>query len=185
MQKVVSHSNSMDMYQSETFTPPSKVKTPELRDYVRDLIAEMASNMRSVESSGAIAVTNFVYTDADYQSTNELGFALADTFMMELHQSGFTTLDFKVTDYIRITPEGDFAMSRDFLELEADIPADYVLVGKITDYKKGYRVLARIVDIKSKNILASGESFIPKKLVNMLMGEKYMQTTDSVVKVSS
>jgi TolB-like protein len=183
MQKAVSHSNSM--YQSATFAPPAQVMTLELKDYVRKLVAEMALNITSLESTGAIAVTNFVSTDLDYESTNGLGYALADTFMMELHQFGFKTLDFKVTDYIRITPQGDFAMSRDYLELKADIPVDYVLVGKITDYKKGYRVLARIVDVKSKNILASGESFIPKKLVNMLVNEKQTKTADFALKVSS
>lgn len=184
-QEEVIHTSSKGMYQSATFTPLVKNTNLELKDYVRELVAEMALNLHSVESSRAIAVTNFVFTNLDYQSTNELGHALADTFMMELHQFGFKTLDFKVTDFIRITPQGDFAMSRDHLELKSDIPVDYVLVGKITDYKKGYRVLARIVDIKSKNILASGESFIPKKLVNMLISEKHIQTADFAMKGSS
>jgi TolB-like protein len=173
------------MYQSATFRPPSNVMQLELEDYVRELVAEMSLNIRDVESTGAIAVTNFVFSDIDYQSTNQLGYALADTFMMELHRFGFKTLDFKVTDYIRITSQGDFAMSRDYLELEADIPVDYVLVGKITDYKMGYKVLARIVDIKSKAILASGESLIPKKLVNMLISEEHIQPADFTLKVSS
>ena len=46
-------------------------------------------------------------------------------------------------------------------------------------------VLARIVDIKSKNVLAVGESFIPKKLVNMLINEKHIQATAAAIKVSS
>lgn len=176
-------SSSKGMYQSATFAAPSKTTPPELRDYVRDLVAEMSLNLRAVDSSKAIAVTNFAFTNLDYDSTNELGHALADTFMMELHQFGFRTLDVKVTDFIRITPQGDFAMSRDYLELKADYPVDYVLVGKITNYKKGYRVLARIVDIKSKDILAAGESFIPKKLVNMLIDENPIGAADLAVRV--
>ncbi|MFT5676406.1 MAG: hypothetical protein ACI808_002351, partial [Paraglaciecola sp.] len=61
MQKAVSHSNSM--YQSATFAPPAQVMTLELKDYVRKLVAEMALNITSLESTGAIAVTNFVSTD--------------------------------------------------------------------------------------------------------------------------
>ena len=126
MQKRLSHStsDSTGMYQSGTFATPSTEMTPELRDYVREMVAKMAPDIRSVESAGAIAVTNFVTTDLDYDSTNGLGYALADTFMAELHRSGFKTLDFKVTDYIRITPHGDFAMSLDYLELKPDIPVE-------------------------------------------------------------
>lgn len=173
------------MYQSATFTSPSKASPLELRDYVRELVAEMALNIRSVDVSNAIAVTNFVSSDSDYQSTNELGFAIADSFMMELHQFGFKTIDVKVTDYIRVTPQGDFAMSTDFLELQADTPVDYVLVGKITDFKTGYKISARIVDIKNKNILASGESFIPKKFVSTLISKKSSEASDSSLRVSS
>lgn len=180
-QQEVNHSSTKGMYQSATFAPPAKVTALELRDYVRELVAEMALNLRSLDSSGAIAVTNFVSSDSDFQSTNELGFAIAESFMMELHHFGFNTLDIKVTDYIRVTPQGDFAMSRDFLELKAETHVDYVLVGKITNFKTGYRVDARIVDIKSKNILATGESFIPKKLVNMLISAQVTHTS----KVSS
>jgi TolB-like protein len=177
--------HSAGMYQSATFTPPAKSLTLELEDYVRELVAEMALNMRSLDPSGAIGVTNFVFTRSDFQSTNQLGYAIADTFMMQLHQLGFETLDFKVTDYIRITPQGDFAMSRDYLELNTDTPVDYVLVGTLTDHKKGYRVHARIVDIRSKKILAVGESFIPRKLVNILLSKSYLPSAAFTAGTSS
>ena len=178
-------SHTAGMYQSATFTPPAKSLRLELTDYVRELVADMALNMRSIESSGTIGVTNFVFTGSDFQSSNQLGYALADTFMMQLHQLGLETIDFKVTDFIRITAQGDFAMSRDYLELDTDIPVDYVLVGTLTDYKKGYRVHARIVDIKSKKILAAGESFIPKRLVNSLLRMGYVPSPDFTAGASS
>ena len=178
-------SPSNSMFQNATFTSSTETFTSDLNGHVRKLVAEMAQNMDSIESVGPIAVTNFVFTNSDYQSTNKLGYALSDTFMMELHRFGFETLDFKVTDYIRITPQGDFAMSRDYLELQNDIAIDYVLVGKLTDYNNGYVVHARIVDINSKKILASGESFIPNKLVSRLINNKHIQKTDFTIKVTS
>jgi TolB-like protein len=177
-------SHTPGMYQSATFTP-AKSLTLELEDYVRELVADMTLNMRSLESSGAIGVTNFVFTGSDYQSSNPFGDALTNTFMMQLHQLGFETLDFKVTDYIRITAQGDFAMSRDYQELDLGIPIDYVLVGTFSDHKKGYKVHARIVDIKSKKILAAGESFIPRKLVNTLLSKRYIPLADFTAEVSS
>ena len=178
--------HSSGMYQSATFTPAvSKPSALGLEDYVRELVSEMTVNMRSLDSSGAIGVTNFVFTGSDYQSTNQLGYALADSFMLQLHQIGLDTLDYKVTDYIRITAQGDFAMSRDYLELNDNIPIDYVLVGTISDHQKGYIIHARIVDIKSKKILASGESFIPQKLVNMLVSKNYISTSDFTAEATS
>ena len=176
---------SAGMYQSATFTAPAKSLTLELEDYVRELVTDMTLNMRSLESSGTIGVTNFVFTGSDYQYSHPLGDALANTFMMQLHQRGFETLDFKVTDYIRITPQGDFAMSRDYLDLGSGVSVDYVLVGTLSDHKKGYRVHARIVDIKSKKILAAGESFIPRKLLNTLLSKRYIPLADFTAEVSS
>jgi TolB-like protein len=145
----------------------------------------MALNIRSADTLGVIAVTNFVFSGSDFQSTNELGYVLADTFMMELHLLGFETLDFKVTDFIRVTSKGDFSMSRDYLELETETSFKYVLVGKLIDHKNGYIVHARIVDIKSKKVLALGQSFIPRKLVNMLVNVNSTQSTKAIAKVSS
>ena len=185
----VGHSvgHSEDMFQSATFTPPvtSTASTLKLDDYVRELVSEMMFNMRSLDSSGTIGVTNFVSTGSDYQSTNQFGYTLADTFMLQLHQVGLDTLDYKVTNYIRVTPQGDFAMSRNYLELDADVPIDYVLVGTISAHKKGYTILARIVDMKSKKILASGESFIPQKLVNMLVSKNHISTSDFTAEATS
>lgn len=169
------------MYQNATFTPPAPAALPlGFKDYVRELAADLTTNMRSVESSNTIVVTNFVVSDSDFQSTNQLGNVLADTFMMELHQLGFETLDVKVTDYVRVTEQGDFGMSRDYQELKEDIAISYMLVGKFTEHEKGYIVHARIVDIKTKKILAAGESFIPRKLVKKLLSKRFIQSTNSI-----
>jgi TolB-like protein len=177
-------SQSEGLFQNASFTHPSNPVSLELKDYVRELVADMALNIRSADTLGVIAVTNFVFSESDFQSTNELGYVLADTFMMELHLLGFETLDFKVTDFIRVTSKGDFAMSRDYLELETEIPFKYILVGKLTDHKNGYLVHARIVDIKSKKVLAFGESFIPRKLVDMLVNVNSIQSTKAIAEVS-
>jgi TolB-like protein len=178
-------SDSPSMFQNNTFNQISNNNTPELDDYVRELVADMAINMKSIEQTNAIAVTSFVFSNSSYESTNNLGHVLADSFMKELHQFGLTTIDFKVTDFIRITPQGDFSLSRDYLDLKDEIPADYVLVGTMTDYNKGYILQARIVNIISKEILATGQTFIPYKIVNMLTDKRDRQRTEFMTKVSS
>ena len=172
------------MYQNATFTPPAKSLTLDLSDYVREMISDMMLNMRAYDASRVIGVTNFVIT-SDYQSSSLIGDELANTFMMQMHQSGFQTLDFKVTDYIRITEQGDFAMSRDYLELDTNTAIDSVLVGTISDHKNGYRVFARIVDVKTKKVLAAGESFIPRMVTNTLLSNLYLQASDYTLRASS
>jgi TolB-like protein len=155
------------LFQNATFTTSSSRSNQlELQDYVRELVAEMALNMNSVDSTAAIAVTNFVFADSEYNATDDLGFTLSDAFMQELHSFGFTTLDFKVTNFIRITPQGDFALSRDYQELNKDISISYILVGTLTHVQQGYILHARIVDIESKHVLATGKTLIPQKIAS-------------------
>jgi len=177
---------SLNMYQNNTFGQVINNNNSGIEGHVRGLVADMAVNMRSIDPSKAIAVTSFVFSNSNYESTNKLGYMLADTFMKELHQFGFITLDFKVTDFIRITPQGDFSLSRDYLDLQGEFTVDYVLVGTMTDYKAGYILQARIVNIKNKKILATGQSFITYKLVNNLAGRSdNRQKIQIMPKVSS
>lgn len=137
--------------------------------YTRNIITEMTSNMVMTNENGIIAVTHFTNASSDYNSTGDLGFALGESFLRELHQFGFRTLDYKVSDAIRVTMEGDFALTRDFMELKNEVPAEYVLVGTIIEQQQGFVVNARIVELSTKSILATGKSFIPRSAVNMLV----------------
>ena len=180
-----SENHSANTYQSNTFRQITNNNAAvDLEDYVRELVADMAINMRSIEENKAIAITSFVFSDSNFENTNNLGHVIADSFMKELHQFGLTTLDFKVTDFIRITPQGDFSLSRDYHDFENGISVDYVLVGTMTDYNKGYILQARIVNIKSKEILGAGQTFIPYKLINKLTGLRYSENSEFVAKVS-
>ncbi|WP_299081343.1 FlgO family outer membrane protein [uncultured Paraglaciecola sp.] len=169
------------MFQNTTLAVPTITDRPlALQDYVAQLIADMEGNLQSLESSNAVAVTNFVFANSNYQTTNDLGHFLANACMQELHRQGITTLDYKVTDFIRVTPEGDFSLSRDHLEIKDEANIDYVLVGTMTDAKTGYILHARIVDVANKTILAAAQTLIPSKLVNMLAAEKRAEPANIV-----
>lgn len=160
-------------FQQGYFTSSKRlVSNHNLEFYTRDIVSEMSLNMKSIDANGVIAISNFANASSDYESIDELGFALGESFLRELHQFGFNTLDFKVSDAIRVTPKGDFALTRDFMELKNEIPADYVLVGTLTEHHRGFTVNARIVDLSSKAILATGKSFIPLSTVNMLVAHR-------------
>jgi hypothetical protein len=46
-------------------------------------------------------------------------------------------IDFKTTDYAGVTPTGDFVLRRDFLELTANFPLEYVLTGTLVKHQGG------------------------------------------------
>ena len=160
------------MYQRGTLSPSSaSAPDSQLQDYVRQVVDDMAMNMRNVDNSANIAVTTFVRADSDLEHTSSLSFELAEAFMSELHRFGLTTLDFKVARYIRVTPEGDFSLTRDFLELKDTIDADYVLVGTYHVQQNGIRVHARIVELNSQAVLATGETTIPPAYMQYVLSQ--------------
>ena len=121
----------------------------------------MAMNMRNMKGDSSVAVTTFVRVDSDLTQTSTLSLELAEEFLSELHRFGLTTLDFKATNYIRVTSAGDFVLTRDYLELKNAISADYVLVGTYLVQPDGIRVHARIIELDTQTVLATGETTIP------------------------
>ncbi|GGD55513.1 FlgO family outer membrane protein [Lacimicrobium alkaliphilum] len=150
------------------------INSVQLQDYVRETVAEMALNMKNVAPDASVAVTSFVLLDSGYQSSSLLGQQLSEAFMAELHRFGINTLDYKVSDYIRVTPQGDFILTRDYLELDEEISAKLALVGTMTKHANGILVQTRIVDIETKSILSAGTSLIPHRQVNALFSGSAM-----------
>lgn len=144
-------------------------KNRNVNHYVRGLMQDLVSNLQYVNHSTPMMVTSFVYLDSDFSASNLLGNQIAESFIHEIHKFGIPVIDYKATDYIRITKTGDFALSRDFLELKADVKADYVLLGTLTKQQGGVLVNARIVGFESKAVVASAQGFLPADIANSLL----------------
>ena len=69
------------------------------------MVQDMVANIKHVNEKTPIAVTSFVF-DKDFNQAPLLGNQLAESFIHELHTFGIPVVDFKTTDYIRVTPEG-------------------------------------------------------------------------------
>lgn len=63
-----------------------------------------------------------------------------------------------------MTPDGDFALTKDFLELEGELPIRYILTGTLLNYKDGVIVNARIIGAESKAVVASAQGEIPNSV---------------------
>lgn len=137
--------------------------------YVRGLMQELVGNLQYVNASTPVAVTNFVFLDGSFENSDLIGKQLSESFIHEVHKFGIPVLDFKATDYIRVSNNGDFVLSRDFIELNNDLPIRYVVAGTLVKHLAGYLVNARIVGIDSKAVVASAQGFIPSSVINSLM----------------
>ncbi|MFC6440503.1 FlgO family outer membrane protein [Bowmanella sp. JS7-9] len=140
-------------------------------DYVQSLTQDLVSNMEYVSDKTPIGVTHFALLDSDLQQTNLLGLQMAESFMHELHKFRIPVVDFKSTDYIRITPQGDFFLTRDFLELDGNVGLNYILTGTLAKHSGGYMVNARVLGMKSKAVVATAQMLIPFHVVDAILGE--------------
>lgn len=143
--------------------------TRHIGDYVKNLTQDLISNMEYVSAKTPMAVTHFALLDSDLQQTNLLGQQMAESFVHELHKFRVPVLDFKATDYIRVTEQGDFLLSRDYLDLNSSLPIEYVLTGTMAKHQGGVMVNARILGIESRAVVASAQMLIPFYVVDALI----------------
>ena len=147
------------------YTSPTKL----FKTKVSFLVSELLQNMRSADKNGNIIVTNFIRTMVTGNSnisSEPLSYQLAEELTNQLHRTGFNVIDFKVTDSVRVTPKGDFMLSRDYIELDNNIDAQYVLVGSYDINSDGIVVYSRVVDIESKAVLATSSVLLEHYTVN-------------------
>nr|WP_308428291.1 FlgO family outer membrane protein [Alteromonas halophila] len=138
-------------------------------DYVKNLAQDLIANMEYVSDKTPVGVTHFALLDSDLQQTNLLGRQMAESFMHELHKFRIPVIDFKATDYIRITEQGDYVLSRDYLELNSSLPIEYVLTGTMTKHQGGVLVNARILGMESRAVVASAQTLVPFYVVDALI----------------
>lgn len=146
-----------------------RIVSKHIGDYVQSMTQDLISNMEYVTDKTAIGVTNFALIDSNLQQTNLLGYQISESFVHELHKFRVPIIDYKATEYIRVTEQGDFFLSRDFLELSRTAPIEYILTGTMTKHQGGYIVNARVLGIKSKAVVATAQALIPFYVVDALI----------------
>lgn len=162
-------------FQPGKFTTPSPDATGTsnhspvtIQHYVRGLMQEMVVSMSNVTEQTPVAVASFVYLDTDLNQGSLLGNQIAESFVHELHNFGVLVVDFKMTGYLSVTPQGDFVHSRDVADLEGEMSAQYALGGTLSRHKDGILVNARMIEFGSKMVVASAQSLIPTHVIRAL-----------------
>ncbi|GAA59634.1 hypothetical protein P20652_1497 [Pseudoalteromonas sp. BSi20652] len=158
------------LVQQNNYTKSTPPMRKNINHYVRGIMQDMVENLQYVNEKTPLAVSSFIFLDDDYTDSSLLGNQIAESFMHELHSFGVPVIDFKTTDYMRVSPKGDFVFSRDYLELNQDQTFNYVLAGTLVSHQGGVLVNARIVGLKSKAVVGTAQGFIPQSVVDGLNG---------------
>lgn len=168
------------VYSSVNGAYKSRPLAKHIGDYVRNMAQDLVSNMEYVTERTPVAVTHFSLIDSDLKETNLLGYQIAESFAHEFHKFRMPVVEFKATQFIRVTDSGDFVMSRDFLDLTSTTPIQYVLTGTMTKHQGGYIVNARMLGMESNVIVASSQMFVPFYVVDALIPSESSKTAEIV-----
>jgi len=142
--------------------------SPASSRYAADIAEQLAAQATTASADMVVGVTTLSGVTSDYNEGTPFAQTLTQQLMTELHRQNIPLMDFKTTDFIRVTDSGDFALTRDYLEIDEILPITHVVVGTMAQHRKGVMVSARLVDINSKDVVSVAQTFIPEVVVRQL-----------------
>ncbi|CAM3901337.1 FlgO family outer membrane protein [Rheinheimera salexigens] len=137
--------------------------------YSQALVYQLVAHWQQTDPSAMVAVTDFSYVDSGLEQASILSNHLNEAMMHDLHTFGVPVLDYKATDYIRVTEQGDFVLSRNYQELSGELPIRYVVTGTMTQHQQGMLINARLVRIDNKQVMSVARTFIPEAVVSAII----------------
>lgn len=169
---LLSKDEQISPYQTFSETHHDVVPAQHIGHYVRNMAQDLVNNMENINPKTPVAITHFAKLDSDLTQTNLLALQIAESFMHEFHQFRIPVIDFKTTDYIRVTQRGDFYLTRDHTELEPNLAIDYVITGTLVNHQGGYMVNARLISVENQQLVASAQAIIPSRVVKAILDEQ-------------
>tara|TARA_B100000700_G_scaffold329296_1_gene450436 strand:- start:6528 stop:7091 length:564 start_codon:yes stop_codon:yes gene_type:complete len=136
--------------------------------FSRQLAEQLVSNSQIDLAKTHIAVSDFVGVQSAYNKATPFAQVMSEQLRGELAFRHLPIIDFKTTEFIRVTPQGDFALTRDYLEIDEILPITHVVVGTYSHYRDGVLANARLVDINNKHVVSVGSVYIPSAIIERL-----------------
>jgi TolB-like protein len=174
---VESHSTTVNYY--------DKPLTNNVNDYAQWLIQDLFSTIDLPQNNTMFMVSDLAILDSDFNKTNLFGRQMSEAILHEVHQTGFSTLDIRTTDFVRITEDGDlFSQSRDYTDLSMAVEITNVITGTLTRHRGGYLLNTRAVNINTKVLIATAQIFVPYEVVDSVMYED-IQSSNKVIDMTT
>ncbi len=138
--------------------------------YTSALADELFAGLRP-NTKARFAIATFVpVTTLKFDADNQnplmlLGHQLEQGMLTEASKRGFIAQDYKATNDIIIEKEADRVFSRDVSDLYLHHHSvDFYISGTIVEQQYGAIVNARIINVKSKDVVAAATQFFPSDL---------------------
>ncbi|RUO26470.1 hypothetical protein CWE09_07115 [Aliidiomarina minuta] len=163
------HSLQGSSTQTTTQATPAASTT---QDYSRLIAQQLMNSARGISNGQRVAITSPVWLDGDYQQSPLIGRQLQEEIGAEMHRLSLQVVEFKLTDAIRVTPQGDFALSKNYLELRELQQADYILAGTLVENGSGVTFNARLIDFHTQVIRATAQVTLPQHLIEQIRSEQ-------------
>lgn len=140
-----------------------------MADFSHQLANQLFDSARGVQAGQRVAVTSPVWLASGMKESSLVGLQLQQELAAELHAMSLDVVEYKLTDGIRVTPLGDFALSTDYLELRELQAADYILVGTLVERDNSLVVSLRMLEFSTQIVKATAQIAIPHWVTEDLM----------------
>ena len=133
--------------------------------YVTRLAQQLFDTSSNINLNRAIAVGTIL--PVQHTSGNKLplygayGLQIQESLMTLSTQAGLDVIDFKAMPMIKVGENYDIMLTRELDELDSAVQVDYFLTGTYSEQENSLVVNIRLVDIRSKKILAAATDYIP------------------------
>ncbi|MBY0417882.1 MAG: hypothetical protein K2W88_07460 [Pararheinheimera sp.] len=138
---------------------------PPLLFYTERLADQLFYKLQPLEA-GAIAVTTFadvqlMAPDISRNSSYNASLQLQESMQAVATQLGYQVSEIRLNDAVAIHPGFENALGRDLNQLRQNQQARYVITGTLTEGEVHITVNAKLIDLKSQQVLAAASSVIP------------------------
>ncbi|MCG9729237.1 hypothetical protein L1D44_05185 [Shewanella sp. Isolate13] len=97
---------------------------------------------------------------SDMKTTNALGLQFQQGLIASLHDHQFNLVDINVSDALKVTPDGEFILTRDWQQLPSDIPVENVVVSTMSFSTQGIAINSRIVNVTNNRVVSAAQGFV-------------------------
>ena len=140
----------------------------ELRSYARLLTDQLMASGAHVRSGERVLITTPAWLHSDLQDADLIALQIQESLMAEVHRAQLQVVEFKLTEAVRVTAQGDFPLSRNYRELRGTYGANYVLAATVVQRRDGVTVNARLIEFTNQRVAATAEVTIPQGLIDKL-----------------
>ena len=166
---------TMSQDEAQQLDNSSLPQTSAVNTISQQMVNSLTLQNDSLRPDQPIIVTTPVLLD-DLQTTNALGLQLQQGLIAAMHQKQFNLVDTNVAEALRVTPSGDFILTRDWQQLPADLAVEHAVVTTMSLSSAGMAINSRIVNVTNNRVVSAAQGFINSTAMN-----DYIKPSETVV----